>query len=283
MLSIWCRACLTLGFLVTVNMSALLGDAQAQTNIEQIKSRGRVVIGTAADYPPFESVENGKIVGYDKEILDQIVTAWGVKLEQLDTPFSGILTGLLEKKFDFVATALIMNPERVQKYAFTMPVAVATVGMVKNKGDNKIRTVDNLAGLAIGAIIPPSGPTAVLEQYNNELAKNGKSAAKIVHFQTDADLFLALENRQIDAASDTTVIMNDLLKRRPGKFEIVGTFGRPFYIGWVTRPDDTQLRDAINAEIRKMRDIGELTRLQQKYFGFTMEIPDSGYLPEGAK
>jgi polar amino acid transport system substrate-binding protein len=32
-----------------------------------------------------------------------------------------------------------------------------------------------------------------------------------------------------------------------------------------------------------MRDSGQLKQWQEKWFGFAMEIPDSGYLPPGAK
>jgi len=73
------------------------------------------------------------------------------------------------------------------------------------------------------------------------------------------------------------------MKTSPNAFELVGTIGEPFFEGWVTRPEDTDLRDAINAEIRKLRDTGELKRLQEKWFGYTMEIPTTGYLPPGAR
>jgi polar amino acid transport system substrate-binding protein len=78
-------------------------------------------------------------------------------------------------------------------------------------------------------------------------------------------------------------VINEAMKKQPGKFEVVGTIGKPFFIGWVTRPEDTPLRDAISAEIRKLRDNGQLAELQKKWFGASMTIPDAGYLPEGAK
>jgi len=50
----------------------------------------------------------------------------------------------------------------------------------------------------------------------------------------------------------------------------------------VTRPEDLGLRDAINVEIRKLRDSGQLEVMQKKWFGYAMPIPDSGYLPPDA-
>ena len=54
------------------------------------------------------------------------------------------------------------------------------------------------------------------------------------------------------------------------------------YLAWVTRPEDKDLRDFISGVIREMRGDGRLYALQEKWFGFRMEIPDEGYLPPGA-
>jgi polar amino acid transport system substrate-binding protein len=265
--------------LVSMLMSA---HATAGVDVNQVKAKGKLAVATEALYEPFEFVKDGKIVGYGRDILDEIGKDWNVKIEQADLPFGGILTGLLQKKYDLVATTMIINPERVTKYAFTMPIAVTRVAALKKKGDTKVKSLDDLTGLTVGAIVPPAGPTAVLEKLNAKLTEQGKGAAKIVHFQSDPDMVLALANGQIDVAIENQLPLNTIVQKQPTKFEIVGTTGDPFFIGWALRPDDTALRDAINAEIKRLRDSGLLAEFQKKWFGFTMTIPDSGYMPPGA-
>jgi polar amino acid transport system substrate-binding protein len=268
--------------IVAVLSGALLaGSAHAQLDLAQIKARGKVVVATEAAYAPFEFIQDGKIVGYDEDVLNKIIESWGVQLQQIDVPFAGILTGLLEKKYDFVCTGLLMNAERAAKYAFTLPVAVAPIVIVKRKGDSKVTSTTDLSGLTIGGVVPPSGPTILFTNYNKQLGTKG--AGKIVHFQNDPDLFLGLVNGQVDAVSDSLLVASEFMKKQPDQFEVVGAFGTPIYIGWVTRPEDGALRDAISVEIRKLRDNGTLAELQKKWFGFEMKIPDTGYLPEGAK
>ena len=94
-------------------------------------------------------------------------------------------------------------------------------------------------------------------------------------------MVLALANGQIDVAIENQLPLNTIVQKQPTKFEIVGTTGDPFFIGWALRPDDTALRDAINGEIKRLRDSGLLAEFQKKWFGFTMTIPDSGYMPPG--
>lgn len=273
-LSAWIGAAAVVTALVGATLTA---DRAAAGTFDDIKARGKAVVATEAAYPPFEFVENGQIVGFDKDVLDKVIAAWGVKLEHLDVPFAGILTGLIQKKYDFVCTGLIMNPDRTSKYAFTMPVAVAPVAIVKRKGDAKVTSVENLTGLKIGGPVPPSGPTNVLTAYSESLGAKG--AGEIAHFQSAPDEFLALANGQIDAAVETTLTISELMRKQPDMFEIVGTIGTPFYYGWATRPEDTDLRDAINVVIKQLNESGELGALQEKWFGFKMDTPTTGYLP----
>src|ERR1700739_2067751 len=92
-------------------LSALLATspaAQASDTLAKIKKSGKGTVGTEAAFPPFEFVQDGKIVGYDKDILDHIVASLSVKLDQVDTPWQGLFPGLLAGKFDFIASAMTM-------------------------------------------------------------------------------------------------------------------------------------------------------------------------------
>ena len=85
-----------------------LTDVSARAQLlDEIKSRGELVAGTEARYPPFEFVEAGKIVGLSADMMEIIMKDLpGVKLTRLDLPWQGILPGLEAKKFDYVITAL---------------------------------------------------------------------------------------------------------------------------------------------------------------------------------
>ena len=148
-------ACLIPRFL---RIAAPTHSAQADGIFAQIKQRGTFVVATEALYNPFEFVQDGKIVGYDEDLLHAIVAAWGVKLQQLDVPFSGILVGLDQRKYDFICTAMIMNEARVTKYAFTQPVAAAPVALMRRVGDTKIKSIDDLSGVAVGTARPRAVP-----------------------------------------------------------------------------------------------------------------------------
>jgi amino acid ABC transporter substrate-binding protein, PAAT family (TC 3.A.1.3.-) len=131
-------------------LAALPRIASAATALERIKTAGKITVGTEAAYPPFEFVDDsGKIVGYGKEILDVVVAGLGVTLNQLDTPFQGILPGLLAGNFDLVATSVSINEDRAKKYAFTAPIANGQPYVMMRKGE-AIKSEEELAGKVVG-------------------------------------------------------------------------------------------------------------------------------------
>jgi polar amino acid transport system substrate-binding protein len=258
--------------------------AQSAETLKLIKQKGVVTVGTEAAFPPFEFVENGKIVGYGKDILDHVVAGLGVKLNQLDVPYQGIMPGLLSGKFDFVATTILLTPERAKQFAFTMPIADGTGHIMKRKGDDRIKSIDDLSGKKVGTQLGTINEQDLkaLEQQFKGKGRAGFQELKL--FTAMPEAFLALANRQLDAVSSPLPSLTYVMSKRPGTYEIVGPVGAgKIYIGWIARPDDMELRDFLNQKIKELHENAKLTELQKKWFGITMDLPTSGYLPTGAK
>ena len=254
----------------------------AETTLEKIKRTGKVTVGTEAAFPPFEFVENGKIVGYGKDILDYIIADLGVELVQLDLPWQGILPGVLAGKFDFVATTVSVRPKRAKTYAFTVPIAEGTSWLMKRKGDTSITTVDDVAGKIVSAQLS-SGGQAAAEDFEKDMQARGVgSFGELKLFTAYPELFMAVANGTADVVAGPLPTLAVASKKSEGTFELVGPIRDPSYMGWVTRPEDTDLRDYLSSIILEMRDNGKLYESQDKWFGFKMPIPSEGYLPEGA-
>ena len=91
--------------------------AAKATTLDAIKSKGKLVVGTSADYAPYEfhTQVNGKdqIVGFDIEIAKQFAKDLGVELEIKDMAFDGLLVALQADKVDMVFAG--MTPTEVRK------------------------------------------------------------------------------------------------------------------------------------------------------------------------
>jgi len=165
------------------------------SKIDQIKKAGKIVLGTSADYPPYEFHKevNGKdeIVGFDIEIAKEIAKSLGVELEIKDMDFDGLLLALNADKVDFVIAGMTPDPERLKAVDFSEIYYKAVHGVVI-KTDNKdlFKTVEDLAGKKVGAQKGAiQEKIAIAEISSVQL----KSLAKI------PDLILEVKNNKIDA------------------------------------------------------------------------------------
>lgn len=262
--------------------SAISTSVSADTTFDKIKKTGQVTVGTEAAFPPFEFVQDGKIVGYGKDILDIIIADLGVELNQLDLPWQGILPGVLAGKFDFVATSVTIKPDRAKEFAFTVPIGEGTTWVMKRKGDASIMSVDDMAGKVVGTQLA-SGNEDASKKFEEDMKARGLDGfGELKLFTSYPEVTLALANGTLDVAVQNLPNLAVIIQKQPDMFELVGPITDISYFGWVTRPEDTDLRDYLSKQILEMRDSGKIDELQDKWFGFRMEIPNEGYLPEGA-
>jgi polar amino acid transport system substrate-binding protein len=254
-----------------------LAPAAAADLLQTIKDKGKIVIGTEARYPPFEFVEDGKIVGYGPDLFEVVAKALpGVKVERLDLPFQGLLPGLQAKKFDAIITAVTATKRRFDTYRLTLPIADATLAVVKRKGDTRINKAEDLAGKIVGTQAG-SGQLAGTELFSKQLAdKGGKAIQRIETYVDFNEAYADLAAGRVDAVVNSLPNLLHLQKQRPEVFEVVQpTFGPKAYFSWVVRKDDdsASLGKLVDEQLRKLNQDGTMKALQQKWFGFAMELP----------
>jgi heat shock protein HslJ len=80
---------------------------------ERIQAAGKMIVGTSADYPPFESrVGESQIDGFDIALMDEIGRRLGVSIEYHDLPFDALGPALLQGQMDAAIAAIAKTPER---------------------------------------------------------------------------------------------------------------------------------------------------------------------------
>lgn len=248
--------------------------------LQRVKEAKVITVATEARYAPFEYVDNGKIVGYDVDLMNHILekSLPGVKVKQLDLPFQGILPGLDAGKFDFVVTAVTVNKQRMAHFAFTAPIAESTVALLKRADDNAIKTPADLSGKVIGSQAG-SGQLQVLQSFDSALRAQGIPGIKeIKQYVAFDEAYADLASHRLDGVAQSLSNLGPLIKTRPGVFATLPEMiGPQTYFGWVGRKDadSASLVKAISDGIVEANRDGTMKALQQKWFGFTMTIPAS--------
>lgn len=170
--------------------------------LEGIKKKGKLVMGTSADYPPFEfhKMINGEdeIVGFDIEIGKYIANELGVELEIKDMDFDKLLGGLSAGMLDIVIAAMNPDPERAKEANFSDIYYESTHSVLIRKDDkSNIVSMEDLNGKSIGVQI---GTT------QEKIAETEIKDANVISLNTNPDIVMNLKTNKIDCAiMETTV------------------------------------------------------------------------------
>lgn len=176
--------------------------------LQEVIDSGKIILGTSADYPPFEfhTMVDGKdtIVGLDIEIAKYIADELGVELEIEDMDFDKLLGGLTTGMLDIVIAGMNPDPEREEKANFTDIYYEANHSvLIRQDMESEITKAEDLDGKIVGVQI---GTTQ--EDIAKETIKDGD----IKSLNTNPDIVMNLKTEKIDCAIMETPVAEAFAK-----------------------------------------------------------------------
>jgi polar amino acid transport system substrate-binding protein len=265
------RDALKAGLAGVAASGALLGATRAAfaDTLEEIKKRGVLSTATEMQFPPFDISDNGTYKGLNRDLVDAVGEAMGLKVTYLDLPWTSVLPGLEAKKFDLCIAPVTITKERMKRYAFTVPIADATAALMKRADDKSIMKPEDIAGKTVGGQKGTS-QVAQLKEFSAKLPKPVEVKEYVDNNQASADLAAG----RIDATVNSLPNLAYAAQQRSDTFAVITPpFGQPTYFSWVGRLDDKTLIDAINEAILKVTADGTMAKIQKTWFGQTMDLP----------
>jgi polar amino acid transport system substrate-binding protein len=256
----------------------LPGWANAQAaglTLAQIKASGELRIGCEAAYVPFTYRQDGKIVGYDVDLAELLCKSLGVKPNFIDTAWAGVIPSLYAKKFDVIMSSMSYTKERLERVAFSIPYAEASQALLVRAAD--VATIKSGADLnnKIVAVKLGSPGQILQERINAGLKSSGGAGFKELRtFDDHPSAYVALAQNRVDGVLNTLATLAMVLKDAPGKYAIVKGLGSDNWAGIAARKEDTEVVAWLNTELDKLRADGTLFKLQEKWFGFRMNLAD---------
>jgi polar amino acid transport system substrate-binding protein len=256
---------------------ALIGGATAEARtLDEIKASGELRIGDEASYVPFAFRKDGAIVGYDIDVAERLCQDLEVKCTVVDTVWAGIIPALLADKFDVIMGQLDYSPERMAKVAFSIPYTEASQAMLIRAADkDKIKSLDDLSGKVLAVKLGSPGAQMKDKIAAKIKADRGDGPSEIKTFDDHPAAYLALSDGRVDGVLNSLTTLAVLNKDKPGQFAVVPQVGSDNWAGIATLPGNASLIDFLNPELLAMEADGALAKLQEKWFGMRMTLPQT--------
>ncbi len=204
--------------LITVIMMVLMVFASCSkktSGLEKVKASGKLSIATSPDFPPFEYLDGGNVVGIEIDILNIIAEKLSVKLEINQMDFDSVLPGVQSGKFDVGVSGISITEKRKKNVLFSESYCLAAQAIVVTES-SPIKSKADLEGKKISV---QTGTTA--ESYTMEMGYSVSS------FTANSDAESALVQGKVDAW-----VIDDLTA-----YEMVEEYNRNADVKLVILPD----------------------------------------------
>ncbi|MFC4942969.1 transporter substrate-binding domain-containing protein [Pseudonocardia sp. GCM10023141] len=214
-------------------------------------------VGTEGTYSPFSfQGADGKLTGYDIEVVQAVGAKLGKTVEFTQTPFDSIFAGLEAKRFDLIANQVTINDVRKAKYDLSKPYTVSE-GVIVTRADNT--DITNLAGL--------KGKTTAQSSTSNwaDVARN--AGAKVEAVEGFVQAVQLLKQSRVDALVNDTLAVGEYQKTTNDKgIKVAGTTGDTSEQAFALLKGSA-LTAQINTALDQLRADGTLKTISEKYFG----------------
>jgi polar amino acid transport system substrate-binding protein len=259
--------------LATVGIAAGCGGDNGGDNEFGLIQEGTLTVGSDIPYAPFEFGNQPPYKGIDIDLVNEIAKRLDLKPDVVDTPFDTIFRDLAQGKFDMVASSTTITPERQKEVDFSDPYALADQSLMVKKGST-IKSADDLAGTTVGAQKATTGAA---------YAEDETDASTVRTYGEIADAFNALEAGQVEAVINDCPISKYAEKSYPD-LQVVAALPTGENYGFAFQKGSTDLEDAVNEQIVKIKEDGTYDRIFTKYLAREpcRELPGASKAVKGA-
>ena len=220
---------------------------------EEGSDSNKLTMATNAEFPPFEYLENGEIVGADIEIAQAIAKKLGKELEITNIDFDAALTGAATGKYDMAVAGITANDERRQNMNFSVDYYTASQAIIV-MSDSKIATVADLGGKTIAC---QEGTTG--EQY---LMDNNYA---IQSFKTGAEAVAAMTSGKVDAVVIDDAVARSLSSKQNGATKVLDEALTKEAYAIALKKGNDELTKEINKALEELKADGTLAKIFEKY------------------
>ena len=181
-------------------------------------AKTKLVVATSPDFPPFESLEGGEVVGIEVDILNKIAEKMGMELDIQQMDFDSVIPGVQAGKFDVGMSGITVTDKRKENVDFSsvyfmaaQAIVVADGSSITGKADLEGKKVSVQTGTTAEEYCMENGYEVLAFAANNDAAAaltSGKAAAWVV----DNEVGVAL------AAQQGLVVLDEAMTSEPYAF-----------------------------------------------------------------
>ncbi|MDI3193585.1 ABC transporter substrate-binding protein [Pseudarthrobacter sp. AL07] len=220
----------------------------------QLINAGKLTVCSDVPYEPFEFQKDGKIVGFDIDIANEVAKDLGAELSIVDSSFEAIETGTALTGCDLSISSVSITDVRKSVMDFSTPYMDDDLTLVATTASG-IKDINSAKGKKVGVQQATTGAKYAAEK--------GIDAQQ---FEDSGLLVQALQAGTIDAALGNQSILAYAIKDDP-RYERVDDYATGEKLGISIKKGNTAMAEKVNGTLKRLTDDGTLKKFQTTWFG----------------
>src|SRR5690625_7770434 len=244
---------------------AMLAAGSAHA-VDTVKD-GVLTVASDLTYPPYVYFdEDKKPAGFDADFTRLMAEKLDLDIDIVDTRFSDLVLGLRANRFDVIASALYVTPERAELIDYVPYLKTGSSLLTLKDSELNPKGPEDLCGLEVSNIKAASWRPKVLAVSDAQCVPAGKGAVDMLEYPTSPEPLLALRSGAADVIIEGAAVAHQLLSNNPDAIKITSTeLIYPIVIGLGVNKNNTELRAAIEKALANTIENGKYQELLDKY------------------
>ena len=217
-------------------------------------------VGTEPTFAPFEFQKEGskEFDGFDMDLIRAIGKQMNMKVEILNMGFDALIPAINAGNIDLAIAGMSITPDRQKAVDMSDPYYVSGLVVVVGKDNAAVKSVNDLNNKGIAVQIGTTGAERAAKV----------PGAKVKNFNTNAEVFLELKNKGVEAVIIDKPVAEYFLATGGGKdyAKIVGDTMEAESYG-ISLKKNSPLTKEINKALLDLKKNGEYDKLYTKWFG----------------
>lgn len=236
-----------------------LARPAAADRLDDVKARGKLIVGVSDTTPPFSFKKDGVHVGYDIDMVRAVAKRLGLAVETISVTSAERVPMLKDGKLDFVATSMTRTPARLKDVDFSVIYFVTPHAVIVKKSSG-ITSVKQLAG--------KKASSASTSTAGGNL-KDVAPAVEIVYVRDYAIAFGMLRDGKVDAFPTDESVLRAIIQQdgHPDDYLFLPDFTKSRNVGFALKKDEARFKDAINRSLLDVEASGDAVKIFDAWFG----------------
>jgi polar amino acid transport system substrate-binding protein len=250
----------------TTTAAPAVDDALAAKVPDEIKSDGKVLIGTDASYAPNEFLDtDGKtVVGWDVDLFNAVAAKLGLKTEWQSATFDAIIPGVQSGKYEMGISSFTINDERKQQVNMVSYFSAGTQWGTKKGNPTGIQP-DNACGKKVAVQTNTVQDTEDLPKRDEACKSAGNPAITVDRYQRQDQATAAVVSGKDDAMLADSPVLAYAVKQTNGQLELLGDIYDAAPYGYVIKKDQTEFAQAVADAVAALISDGTYKTILEKW------------------